>query len=388
VIARPLLVWALFLAPSVLSAQAGRASSDAAASAEHASSSSEADDARAPVTLVVHGPSAPRVRDAARRTRLPIALRVVDPPRATSAPSDDGEAATFARARSAYVDADFEACLEALGAPTRVDDALGLRRRSVAARLAFWRAACAFAAGDETTASRVVERMATMRLPIPSDVELASPTFERLLADVYASVAARAPVEARLDATSSGAVLVDDLDRCATPCTLTLPPGEHVVRFEGPGSTPVHLTTRFPSEPLRLDPSPASPSLAAEQWAARIASGGDPEDAISLRLLARAIRARNLVLLTAEVPELRAALVVDGRRITRAAREGAREGELEAAVEPLLRELLVEGSVLEPPPPLWRRPGLWVGVVLTAAVVATVTALLVREPTTRTEVGF
>lgn len=383
VFARLLPLVALLHAPSALSAQPA---SEAAGrgSAERAATSPDSDRARAPVTLVVHGASTPRVREAARRTRLPITLRVVDPPRSPTAPSDDGDASTFALVRAAYVDADFEACIQALGEPTRVDDALGRRRRPVAARLAFWRAACAFAAGDEPTATRVVERMATMRLPIPSDVELASPTFERLLAEVYATVAARAPVEARFDATSSGSVVVDDLDRCATPCALSLPPGEHVVRFEGPGSTPLHVTARFPGAPLRLEPSPASPTLAAEQWSARVASGADPEDAVSLRLLARAIRARHLVLLTPEAPELRGALVIDGRRITRA----AREGELEASLEPLLRELLVEGAVLEPPPPLWRRPGLWVGVVLTAAVVATVTALLVREPPTRTEFGF
>ena len=374
-----MLSMALVGAPTALRAQPGASNTPSTDS-----------ERRAPITVVIQSDSdeaANAVRNAARRAVLPISLRFAEAPHPPTTASDDGEAATFAAARTAYVDADFEACLDAIGATTRIDDALGAGRREVAARLAFWRATCSFAAGDHATAHQVAERMATMRLPIPAEVELASPTLERLLADTYARAAALPTVEARVEASRPGAVLVDGLDRCATPCSLSLPPGDHVIRFEGPGSTPLHVTARFPREPLELRPTEASPTLAGEQWSARIAGGADLEDRISLRLLARAVRARHLVLLSYEAPALRGALVIDGR-ITRAARDGSLDGSLDTAVEPLLRELLVEGRVIEPPPPLWRRAGFWIGVVLTAAAAATVATLLARDPPTRTEVGF
>ncbi|HJL50786.1 MAG TPA: hypothetical protein RMG45_33290, partial [Polyangiaceae bacterium LLY-WYZ-15_(1-7)] len=66
----------------------------------------------------------------------------------------------------------------------------------------------------------------------------------------------------------------------------------------------------------------------------------------------------------------------------------ARRGPAEEATEALLRELLVRGEVLAPEPPLWRRPGFWVGILAAAAVAAGVTVGVLHEPPTRTEVTF
>lgn len=340
-----------------------------------------------PRVILVVGDDAP-LAQAARGADLPVDLWLTAPPSARAEEADDGGSGTFASVRAAYVDAELERCLAELGPETREHDALGEGRRELAARLAFWRAACAFAAGDRATAARTAERMAALRLPIPSEVELASPELERLLADAFTEVRARPPVEVRVEARRAGAavggtIVVDALDRCAAPCALSLAPGEHIVRFEGPGSRPLHVVARWPREPLVLSPEEASPELAGAQWSARVAAGADPEDRVSLTLLAQALRARRLVWLAREPGALRGALVVDGLRITRAAREGGAP-----AAEALLRDLLERGRVIEPAPPLWRRPGLWVGVILAAAGAATVAALVVREPRTRTEVGF
>ncbi|MCB9624178.1 MAG: hypothetical protein H6723_12735 [Sandaracinus sp.] len=357
------------------------ASTLAISAAPTRSTVASAQEERPTVTLVA--PEDEALLDAARAAELPVTLRVVARPTAASEPPDDGESGLFADVRSAYVNAEVERCLERLGPESHVHEALGEGRAELATRLSFWRAACTFAAGDPPGARRVAERMATLRMTIPPEVELASPELERLLADAYAEVGSRAAVEVRVEATRRGTVLVDARDRCPAPCTLALPPGEHVVRFEGPGATPTYAVARWPREVLRLEPTEASPELAASQWTARLADGASPDDAISLALLARALRSRRLIWLERAPRSLRGALVVDGEQVTRAEHEGALD-----AAESLLRDLLVRGQVVAPPPPLWRRAGFWIGVVLAAGAAATVAALVARDPPRRTVVGF
>ena len=62
-------------------------------------------------------------------------------------------------------------------------------------------------------------------------------------------------------------------------------------------------------------------------------------------------------------------------------------GLLDLLVE-LLRDLLVEGEVLEPAPDVVASPWFWVGVAAAVVAGAAVTALIVYDPGTRTTVGF
>ncbi|HJL23191.1 MAG TPA: hypothetical protein RMH80_13250, partial [Polyangiaceae bacterium LLY-WYZ-15_(1-7)] len=218
---------------------------------------------RAPVTLVVVGDAEEAVLGAARESELPITLRVAPAPARDVAPRAPRPRPALSAARDAYVNADFEACLAALGSPDAVTDALGEGgpgARDAAARLAFWRVACHGAAGDGPAAERAAERMATLRLPIPADAALATPDLERLLADAYERVSARPPAALRVEASTPGRVQVDALESCAVPCERALPPGEHVLRFEADGAVPEARLAQAPGA-LRFEPAPAPPGL-------------------------------------------------------------------------------------------------------------------------------
>jgi hypothetical protein len=109
-----------------------------------------------------------------------------------------------------------------------------------------------------------------------------------------------------------------------------------------------------------------------------------------VRLLARAVRARRLVLLTSERwsrgNHLSGVLAVDGRVAARAERR--QEGPASDAAVELVRDLLVQARLLEPAPGLLERPFFWVAVAGAVAVAAGVTALVLYEPTTKTSLSF
>ncbi|MCA9712574.1 MAG: PEGA domain-containing protein, partial [Myxococcales bacterium] len=179
---------------------------------------------------------------------------------------------------------------------------------------------------------------------------------------------------------------------CTTPCDLDLPPGEHVARVHAAGSRPVVQRIRLPAagEQVALSLAAAAPIEVARQWASRYADSPAIDSADSVRLLARAVRARRLVLITADGDEalrLRGVLSVDEHIAARAERDAPRP-EASQAAPALLEDLLIQGHVVAPPKPLVRRWGFWLALGLSAAGAATITALaLVREPP-RTEVRF
>lgn len=152
------------------------------------------------------------------------------------------------------------------------------------------------------------------------------------------------------------------------------------------------ISARGPELAVAFTTLPASPELAAGQWSAHYGeSSANLDSAGSLRLLSTALRAPRLVLLTAEAERegyrLRGALALNGRAAARTERQ-AEVKALHGTVEGVLRDLLVQGQVVEPAPALYQRRDFWIAVGVAAVVAgATTTALLWRQPV-RTEVGF
>ncbi len=344
---------------------------------------------RAPtVTVLTVGHQHEEVGAAALRSDLPVRVRrgaVPSAARAIVAVADE----RVARARDAYIDTEFESCLRVLGPLSGVVDALGADRRQYAARLAFWRIACMAAAGGTNDAERMAQRFATLRLQVPQDVALATPMIEHLLVRAIQTVGGRERHIVRFAADIRGTVRVDALETCSTPCTIELPPGDHVVRFEAAGRvTTVRRIHAESDASVRFEPDRASPDLAAQQWGARYSGAADIESAASVELLTRAVRARNVVLLLSEregsALQVRGVAAVEGHVAGRASHRGT----LVEATDEVLRELLVEAELVAPEPPVVRRAGFWVGIIGAALLAAAVTFAVLYEPNVTREITF
>ena len=137
---------------------------------------------------------------------------------------------------------------------------------------------------------------------------------------------------------------------------------------------------------------PAPPELAASQWTAHYAgSSAALDSAGSLRLLSLALRAPRLVLLTAEAEQegyrLRGTFAFEGRVAARTER-GTQPKNLQETTEGVLRDLLIQGHVMEPAPALYQRRDFWIAVGVAAVVAGASTAALLWKQPVRTEVGF
>jgi hypothetical protein len=78
-------------------------------------------------------------------------------------------------------------------------------------------------------------------------------------------------------------------------------------------------------------------------------------------------------------------LVRDGRVRGRSEAK-AEDGEVDPAVEAVLRELLIQGDVIEPAPDLIEQPWFWVATVAALGIGAAVAVALTAEPEVRTSV--
>jgi hypothetical protein len=125
----------------------------------------------------------------------------------------------------------------------------------------------------------------------------------------------------------------------------------------------------------------ADPALAISQWSARRAAGDEVDSGRSARLLATALRAPRLLLLTSGDGGLvRGALAIDGVVQARGERDD---------VPALVRDLLVRARVMEPSMPLWKRWPFWLAVGAAAVATGVTTGVLLanRPVTTRVELN-
>ena len=357
---------------------------------------------RVPVTLLIAGDGADAVRGALegdssnpvdiRFAALPGQERAQDAQDA--APAVDAALAAVAAARQSYIDARFSACEKRLDIDTAA--LLGQGRGELARRVLFWRIACLVGAGEGEAADRQARAFAVMEFDLPEDVDSVTPEVEQLLLKARRAVERGERVEARITADVERVEVAVDgrtLD-CVTPCTVELFPGDHVVKVAADGVVPGLRTVRIDRTraEVAMVTTPAPPELAARQWSARYAAAPTLDTVPSMRLLARAVRGRNIILLSVSAGKqrshLRGTLAVDGDLFARAERIAARDQELPGEAPGLLRELLVRGEVLAPPAPLYRRRGFWIAVTAVAVVAAGVTGAILYQPETRQVVTF
>ncbi|MEM7154249.1 MAG: PEGA domain-containing protein [Myxococcota bacterium] len=350
-----------------------------------------------PVTIVVQADEGlePELRQVLEDSELPVELRFAElPPLPAVAVPRLGFEDRLATARARYIEADFEGCQQALVGESLETTLLGDNRRTTVSRLLLWRLACYVGAAQTERAERVAEHFAVYDLEIPSDVEAVTPEVEAVLGRAMVTVSQRAPATLALQTEPSRATVSVDgrPSSCTSPCDLDLPAGDHVVRVHATGSQPLVQRIKVPAtgttETLTLTPAP--PVEVARQWSTRYAGSPAIDSAHSVRLLARAVRAQRLLLVTAEGDqgvELRGVLAIDDRIAARTERQAAHE-ELPTVAPALLEDLLVQGEVLAPPKPLVRRWGFWLAIGLTAAGAAGITAIVLQQPPPRTEVQF
>ena len=352
------------------------------------------------ITVVVAGDRQYRgsLRDALTNPMtIPLRTIVRLPPNEAAVVDDNlsqiGE--LLASARTNYINANFSACSQDLADSQHVTRLLAERHRELAARLLFWQVACAVGSGKERTAQALATSFASAGLQPPAAIETVSPEVEALLARASRAVSEEKPGTLSVTADVEDAVVHIDgrKDVCKIPCQVDLARGDHVIAVSADGYQDSWRGTNVGrSSTLSFTLVAASPDEASRQWVARYGSHSSIDSTPSVRLLARSIRNRRVVLVTAERRKdsivVRGAIAIDGNVAGRAERAATSDGELAAVAEGLLRDLLIRGNVLESAPPLHKRASFWLSVGGAAAVATAVTMFFLIEPPRDTSVRF
>ncbi|MBL8919034.1 MAG: PEGA domain-containing protein [Myxococcaceae bacterium] len=322
---------------------------------------------------------------AAQTPDLPVALTVSAPPVARPGPAPV-VSDVLARARSAWVSADFVTCLGLLNDDARVMEALQRGERTTASRTLAWRVACKVGARQGDGAKRDAEWLATLQLPVPDDLGVMTPDVEVLLTSARRAVDAQPRLPLVIRSPSRDAVVAIDgrPAACIVPCRMELNAGVHLVQVSADGNSPVARPVTVSGDLTELDLvlPPADPALAATQWHERRAQGASLDEGRSVLLLGIALRTPRLLVLgpSEEAGLVRGALAVDGVVQARAERDD---------VQALVRDLLVRGRLMEPSVPLWKRWPFWlaVGAAVVASGVTTAVLIANRPVITRVELN-
>ncbi|ATB44885.1 PEGA domain-containing protein [Corallococcus macrosporus] len=369
-----------------------------------ASSATEPPAARPSVTLFVVG--APEARASVqswareRPPGLPVTLRLAELPASTTRPGGDVQLLEVERhlqeARRHYIHAEFADCLQQVGDEGVLSRTLSQGHRALAARLLLWQVACQVGLRREEAALQVAAELGVLGLELPADIGVLPPEVGRVLVAGAEQGAARGRATLRITADSSPARI--SLDGrpgvCMAPCSLEVLEGRHVVRVDAEGRqfAVQVISARGPELAVAFTTLPASPELAAGQWSANYGESlANLDSAGSLSLLSTALRAPRLVLLTAEAERegyrLRGALALQGRAAARTERQGEAK-QLHGTAEGVLRDLLIQGQVVEPAPALYQRRDFWIAVGVAAVIAGAATTALLWQRPVRTEVGF
>lgn len=325
----------------------------------------------------------------------PLDLRFVDLPssaRVSSPPGDVEQA--LATTRKRYIDADVRRCLEGLAEDAILLDLFRDERRATVERVLFWRVACHVMASESEDAARDAHLFASLGLEVPNNAGAVSPEVEAVIGRALKEVAAAPVASLRVTTPTPGASVSIDgrAPACVTPCVVELRPGVHFVGVKGDGITPEvrRITAPLDAE-VALTPTPAPPDLAARQWATRYAGTPLVDSSASVSLLAKSARARQLALLVLDdaesPPRLRGALAVDG--VVRARAERPLRGPADTGPEAraLLRELVIEGKVIESRS-IVKNPLFWVSLAVVTGGAVAVTYALTHKPAPMTEIRF
>lgn len=367
-----------------------------------ASSAAEPAPALPAITLFVLG--APEARASVHEwvqqgpIGFPVTLRLAELP--SSTPQHDPQLLELERhlqeARRHYINAEFTDCLQEIGNEGMLPQALSQGHRQVVARWLLWQVACQVGMRREEAALQVASELGVLGLEPPADIGVLPPEVGRVLVKGAEEGAARARTTLRVTSDFGPAQIALDgrFGVCTAPCSLDVLEGRHVVRVDAEGRQRAVqvISAKGPELAVAFTTRPASPELAASQWTTHYgASSANLDSAGSLRLLSTALRAPRLVLLNAEAESygyrLRGALAINGRAAARTERHAEMKA-LPGMTEGVLRDLLVQGRVVEPAPPLYRRRDFWIAVGVAAVVAGAITTALLWQRPVRTEVGF
>lgn len=357
------------------------------------------------VALVVRGEPAPGVLAAARRADLGVDLRITQAPSAGPAtPGVDTSPIAaeveerVAAARAEYVSGELSrvrSCAERLGDPNLVWASLARRSRSTAARVLVWRIACA-SISRRDAAVEAARIFGALGLELPAEVEAIPVEAHRILTAALhdAETAPKRELLVRVSGADrlvpAAQVIVDGRVACTSECIVTVGAGDHLVQVEKDGWTPASRIVRVVGETKRTETTlvvaPAPPELAGAQWARTYGPARDRADGNeSVALLAQSLRARRIIYMDADAlgngVRVRGALAVDGRVESR----DERRGDVETASSDALHELLVKGGVVENKS-VFKKPLFWVAVGAVAIASSALTAYLLYDPGSRTEV--
>lgn len=346
--------------------------------------------------MVIGGPE--RERPGVERALLshPVAgasVRVVAPAAVGKIEAEHkAEASGLGEARKRYLAADVQGCLELAGSDERVEALVASRDRVSAARVLFWRVACHVAGEQRALAERDAAMFAALQLRVPADARDASPDVENTLDRAIQRAANETELELEISVDAPRAtVRIDGRDEtCIAPCVTRLPRGAHVVSANADGTVGAtrHVTLTEPHQKVSIALPSAPTDVAAGQWRVRYEATTNEQSAESARLLALAVPARYLVLLSPEreasQTRLRGFLYFDKEIRARAERVGAASPSSEAATH-VIDELLHRSNLVESKP-LVSSPLFWAAVAGTAALASVVTYFALRTPDERTEV--
>jgi hypothetical protein len=297
----------------------------------------------------------------------------------------------FGDVRKKYLAADVDGCLSLLGGDERVERLLGLRDRTNAARLLFWRVACRVAGDQRAAADADASTFATLDLRIPADARDASPEVENII-DRAVQRSANEPayeLAVRVGVPRARVRLDGMEETCIAPCVIKARRGMHVVSASADGAIPISQRVELdaPKKEVAMTLASAPPAVAATQWRRRYEGTSDEQSADSARLLALAVPSRYLVLLSPEQDasrkRLRGLLYFDAD--VRARAEQVSTSSPAEGTEKVVDELLHQSKLVESPSIL-KSPLFWTVAIATAAAASVVTYLLLSPPEDRTEV--
>jgi hypothetical protein len=346
-----------------------------------------------PVTVLVDG-KAEQVA-VLRRLLAPAAVEDLQLRPGTIAPPADAElgAAEVAAAYQDFIAGDGSRCRERL-ATVDLPRLLAHRQRTVVARALLLDARCADGLGATAAADARFAEFASYELELAETSGVLSPSLRPRFDRALAAAGGAPRVRLTVDGAPGGRVLIDGrLAGCAAPCTPAVSSRVHVVSIEADGAALAwkQLAIEPSGAPeVSLPRAVASAAEATQQWHARVGGGFAPDDAVGLRLLPLMARDDRVAYLRISesarpggAPTLVGAMAVrqPGREATLSAR--GQRLTLEAAPQ-LVRQLAIDTKVIAAPRPRWFWPVLAGSVVITAAV----TAALLYQPETRTEVSF
>jgi hypothetical protein len=290
--------------------------------------------------------------------------------------------------RGFYLEADFLRCLSQLSDRRLDRKALVAAGHLEAAAAVFvFGGACALGAEDADLAETLFDELAVLELPASGPLEVVSPDVQQLAEARRQAIAREDRVTMRLTTRPAGAALaVDGVHRCnATPCEVSLPPGEHVVVIEALGYVPrtePRLIDANLTIELALDPAPSG--VARRQLAHALHGDVSPDGALFIRAASRALGARLAVVVFARERRLHAAIY--DRRSDRVVAESSVSGE--DGVELAVRTVVSEWRGETEPTPVYRSPWFWIATIGAAAIAGVIVGLIVIPPEPRHDVVF